>query len=248
MSVTIAGPPSSFRMIGIMAEGKIGARMSPVRAYRAGESLEDYCRACKTDRHAHRHGRRRRRGSRSASSAASAAASTTIAAARESTHRRLASCAACSARAARARCRRTTAREPFPIVSDRERIAPAMTSDASVDLELLLRRIIREECRHHPGRAGREMARRHAGAAPRHAGAAGEELADRNVLPQDRDAAQPAATLEQQVNAVRPARGCEGEAAGLRQRLLRIADQLQRAVRRRGRSVQGRWRRLRRAV
>jgi hypothetical protein len=24
--------------------------MSPARAYRAGESLEDYCRACKTDR------------------------------------------------------------------------------------------------------------------------------------------------------------------------------------------------------
>src|SRR5436190_155375 len=39
-----------FRMTGIMAEGKINARMSPVRSYRAGESLEDYCRACKTDR------------------------------------------------------------------------------------------------------------------------------------------------------------------------------------------------------
>ena len=34
--------------------------------------------------------------------------------------------------------------EPFPIVSDRERIAPAMTA-TSDDLELLLRRIIREE-------------------------------------------------------------------------------------------------------
>jgi hypothetical protein len=40
--------------------------------------------------------------------------------------------------------RRRTAGEPFPIVSDRERIAPAMTA-SSDDLELLLRRIIREE-------------------------------------------------------------------------------------------------------
>jgi hypothetical protein len=36
------------------------------------------------------------------------------------------------------------AAEPFPIVSERERTAPAVTADA-VDLELLLRRIIREE-------------------------------------------------------------------------------------------------------
>ena len=36
-------------------------------------------------------------------------------------------------------------RDPFPIVSDRERIAPRMTLDGDTDLELLLRRIIREE-------------------------------------------------------------------------------------------------------
>jgi hypothetical protein len=39
-------------------------------------------------------------------------------------------------------------REPFPIVSDRERTGPAMTahsSDGDVDLEMLLRRVIREE-------------------------------------------------------------------------------------------------------
>jgi hypothetical protein len=38
-------------------------------------------------------------------------------------------------------------RAPFPIVSDRERTAPPMSvpADTSVDLELLLRRIIREE-------------------------------------------------------------------------------------------------------
>ncbi len=34
---------------------------------------------------------------------------------------------------------------PFPIVSDRERIAAPMSSDAAGDLELLIRRIIREE-------------------------------------------------------------------------------------------------------
>ena len=44
-----------------------------------------------------------------------------------------------------ASARRTTSgAAPFPIVSDRERTAPAMTADTD-DLELLLRRIIREE-------------------------------------------------------------------------------------------------------
>jgi hypothetical protein len=37
------------------------------------------------------------------------------------------------------------AREPFPIVSDRERTGPPMPLDADTDLELLLRRVIREE-------------------------------------------------------------------------------------------------------
>ena len=44
----------------------------------------------------------------------------------------------------RVHARAAPAAEPFPIVSDRERIAPAMTA-TSDDLELLLRRIIREE-------------------------------------------------------------------------------------------------------
>jgi hypothetical protein len=35
--------------------------------------------------------------------------------------------------------------EPFPIVSPRERVAPPMSASESDDLELLLRRIIREE-------------------------------------------------------------------------------------------------------
>ena len=37
------------------------------------------------------------------------------------------------------------AREPFPIVSERERIAPPMTDLSGTDVEMLLRRIIREE-------------------------------------------------------------------------------------------------------
>jgi hypothetical protein len=36
-------------------------------------------------------------------------------------------------------------KEPFPIVSERERTGPPMTPDRDADLELLLRRIIREE-------------------------------------------------------------------------------------------------------
>ncbi|HYM25467.1 MAG TPA: hypothetical protein VEU08_19750, partial [Vicinamibacterales bacterium] len=35
--------------------------------------------------------------------------------------------------------------EPFPIVSDRERTAPPMATDRETDIELLLRRVIREE-------------------------------------------------------------------------------------------------------
>ena len=36
-------------------------------------------------------------------------------------------------------------REPFPIVSDREKVAPSMSMSDTGDLELMLRRIIREE-------------------------------------------------------------------------------------------------------
>ena len=40
----------------------------------------------------------------------------------------------------------TAAREPFPIVSERERITSTMASETTADLEMMLRRIIREEC------------------------------------------------------------------------------------------------------
>ena len=113
--------------------------MSRDQTYRAGGSIEDYCRACKIDR-IHtvivvdgegrpvrvacdncRSEHNYRGGARMATSGAPPAA----------------------APAPTSRRRRAVG-EPFPIVSDRERIAPAMTT-ASDDLELLLRRIIREE-------------------------------------------------------------------------------------------------------
>src|SRR5947208_15410074 len=111
---------------------------SPSRQYRAGESLEDFCRACKTDRlhtvvAADADGRpirvacgycrsehNYRGGPRIDSGGPERAASTPSARARPAT-------------------------TPFPLVSDRERSAPPMTIDPSTDFELLLRRIIREE-------------------------------------------------------------------------------------------------------
>jgi hypothetical protein len=107
-------------------------------AYRPGASIEDFCRACKTDRihtivvvdpegrplrvacgychseHNFRGGPRVGTGSAAASPASPRPRS------------------------------RETAADAFPIVSDRERTAPVMTSN-SPDIELLLRRIIREE-------------------------------------------------------------------------------------------------------
>jgi hypothetical protein len=51
-----------------------------------------------------------------------------------------------ASRDAASRARRTSAGgDPFPLVSDRERIAPPMSVSDSDDIELILRRIIREE-------------------------------------------------------------------------------------------------------
>ena len=107
------------------------------QTYRAGGSIEDYCRPCKTDR-IHtvivvddegtpvrvvcdycRSQHNYRGGPRVAASGAPPAVKPAPRTSRASS-------------------------QPFPIVSDRERVAPAMTS-TSDDLELLLRRIIREE-------------------------------------------------------------------------------------------------------
>jgi hypothetical protein len=109
-----------------------------VTAHRPGASIEDYCRACKTDR-----------------------IHTIVVVDPEGSPLRVAcgychsehnfrggprvgtSGAAASPAAARPRSRPTSP-DAFPIVSDRERTAPVMTFN-SPDIELLLRRIIREE-------------------------------------------------------------------------------------------------------
>jgi hypothetical protein len=135
----------------------------PPRAYRAGETIEDYCRACKTDRlhtvmaadpggrpirvvcdycrseHNYRGGPRIEPGrvARTVPSAARSGPPDPL--------RPLSANPLDSPRSFNASRASTQARETFPLVSDRERTAPPMSSDATADLELLLRRIIREE-------------------------------------------------------------------------------------------------------
>ena len=112
------------------------------RRYRAGESIEDFCRACKTDR-----------------------MHTVIAADGDGQPIRVV-CGFCrsdhnyrggprvdpfgdryqrDSQIESTRRASRPARDPFPIVSERERTAPPMTDTAGTDLEMLLRRIIREE-------------------------------------------------------------------------------------------------------
>ena len=107
--------------------------------YRPGASIEDYCRACKTDRiHTivvvdaegkplrvacgYCHSEHNFRGGPRIGNTGPAAVSPGTSRPRS----------------------RATSGEPFPIISDRERTAPPMTFQ-SPDVELLLRRIIREE-------------------------------------------------------------------------------------------------------
>ena len=116
------------------------------RTYRAGDSLEDYCRACKMDR-----------------------MHTVVAAGPDGAPIRVV-CGYCrsehnyrggprqdlfgmdepeasvvSARSEARAPRSPGTREPFPIVSERERTGPPMSDLAGTDIEMLLRRIIREE-------------------------------------------------------------------------------------------------------
>jgi hypothetical protein len=119
--------------------------MSAARTYQAGEAIEDYCRACKTDRmhtivavdadrrpvrvmcgycrseHNYRGGPRVDVAPARGGSPAPAPAS------------------------GGAEPRRAADRSPFPLVGERERTVPQMALSSDVDLELLLRRIIREE-------------------------------------------------------------------------------------------------------
>ena len=124
------------------------------RRYRAGESLEDFCRVCKTDRlhtviaaddegrpirvacgychseHNYRGGPRVRPSDLGGQAPASPWTS--------GGQRQAAAPPA-------ARSRSTADRETFPIVSERERTGPPMPLGDADDLELLLRRVIREE-------------------------------------------------------------------------------------------------------
>jgi hypothetical protein len=120
----------------------------PTRAYRAGESLEDFCRACKTDRMhtvivadaaglplrvscGYCHSEHNYRGG--------ARIGTSTFAAPASADKPAGKSAASRPQSAR------SGSDPFPIVSDRERTNPPMSLERDTDLELLLRRVIREE-------------------------------------------------------------------------------------------------------
>ena len=120
--------------------------MMTARQYRSGQSVEDHCRSCHEDRmhtvivvDAHQQPLRvtcdfcrsehnYRGGPRSTASGAERPAVSRPTTTRETREARVPSAI------------------PFPLVSERERQAPAMSHDAgTADLELLIRRIIREE-------------------------------------------------------------------------------------------------------
>jgi hypothetical protein len=110
------------------------------RRYRAGDSIEDLCRACKIDRMhtvvvSDQDGRPLR-------------VSCGYCGSEHNYRGGPAATAVAAATAAKPRngegLPRQSARAAFPLVSDRERTAPPMTLE-SPDVELLLRRIIREE-------------------------------------------------------------------------------------------------------
>ena len=146
--------------------------MSDSRAYRAGETLEDFCRACKLDRthtvivvdasgrplrvdcdychsqHNYRGGPRLEIAGRSHAETAEeqrtqrarVTGDPHMAPAGHPSH-------AASALSAPPRSLREISQppQPPPLVSERERIAPPMSVHDTNDLEMLLRRIIREE-------------------------------------------------------------------------------------------------------
>jgi hypothetical protein len=115
------------------------------RTYRAGDSVEDYCRACKTDRMhtvaADNEGRPLRVVCGYCDSEHNYRGGPRIGA-DEVAARPVAASGSTSRAAPR------IDREPLPIVGERERSGPVMTLQGpggDVDIEMLLRRIIREE-------------------------------------------------------------------------------------------------------
>jgi len=137
--------------------------MSIARTYRAGSSIEDYCRACKTDRihtvvAADLEGRPIRvmcgycrsehnfRGGGRMPAAGETGSSVGTASGLSSRSRPAAATMHAPESGSPPRPHPAHSREPWPTVSDRERSAPPVSvPDATTDLEQLLRRIIREE-------------------------------------------------------------------------------------------------------
>ena len=114
------------------------------RRYRAGDSIEDICRACKLDRMhtvvaADSDGRPMRVSCGYCGSEHNYRGGPAVAS-REAT----AAAVSPKPRSGEGGPRRPASKDAFPLMSDRERTAPPMTLD-SPDVELLLRRIIREE-------------------------------------------------------------------------------------------------------
>ncbi len=127
--------------------------MSGSRTYRAGESLEDFCRACKTDRlhtviAADAAGRPLRVACGYCRSEHSYRGGPRVAPSGPSSHVRESHPPSGVPSPGERKPRRpSTPREGFPIVSDRERSAPPimLSQGSGEDLERLVRRIIREE-------------------------------------------------------------------------------------------------------
>ena len=123
---------------------------SPDRRYRAGESLEDFCRACKTDRMhtviaADENGQPIRVSCGFCHSEHNYRGGPRVHLTSPAGHGASAGSSPPTAFPAPARPRGATDRDPFPIVSERERTGPPMAAPGTDDLELLLRRVIREE-------------------------------------------------------------------------------------------------------
>jgi hypothetical protein len=123
---------------------------TPGRRYRAGESIEDYCRACKTDRMhtvvaADADGRPIRVDCGYCHSEHNFRGGARIGFSPSTAQPDRAAPAEARARAAQPRSSAAPARNPFPLVSERERTGPTMAVDGGADLEMLLRRVIREE-------------------------------------------------------------------------------------------------------
>jgi hypothetical protein len=114
--------------------------MTTPRTFRAGQSIEDFCRACSTDRMhtvivVDADGRPIRVDCGFCHSEHNYRGGPRVTAGRPTPT---------GGHTARAR-RPSSQDDPFPIVSERERVAPSMGVSDTDDLELMLRRIIREE-------------------------------------------------------------------------------------------------------